>query len=251
MTSNGDSGGWLGYGNITQYAKDHPDMGGEAIGQALTRDATEAQLRAWAVAEVAGIVEAVRRAWARDAEARAAKAARAAEAAAGELAEFGRLLNNPAAFYGERSYYGTARQRARFRQWAGDRFGEWWERARQAAADARGEQGVSDFESDWHERSAAEYHRQRARERQDEAIRLAVAETELRLTREFLGTAFALGDGTETTWGQATIAQHEQRVELLARNAAGVVQTAARHQAAIGMIKDAGVECLADLGAGR
>jgi hypothetical protein len=244
-----DLGTRLGHAHIARYAKDHPELDGEAIGQALTADATEDQLRAWAVTEVRETVERLRRAWAREAEDRAAKQARTAADA--DPSEFEALLEDPAAFYGTRSFYGTIQRRAQFRQWAGDRFGEWYQRARQAAFDARGQQGAEDFESDWHERGIRDYWRQRNAERMEDAIRLAEATTRLEVTAELLGTGFALGDGTETTWGAATVAQHEQRIGMLAQHAAGVVETAARHQAAIGMIKDAGVDCLADLGPGR
>jgi hypothetical protein len=244
---NGSRGDWLGYGAIASYAKDHPDLDGEAIGLTLTRGATKSDLRAWAVAQVRGTVEQVRRAWARDAEDRAAKAARAEQ----EAAEFGRLLDDPAAFYGPRSFYGDARKRARFRQWAGGRFAGWQERARQVVvASGRGEQGIIDFESDWSELGINGYHRRLADDRLADVIRLTADETRLEVTAELLGTAISLGDGTDTTWGQATIAQHEQRIGMLTRHAVGEVESAARHQAAIGMIKDAGVECLADLGPG-
>jgi len=41
---------------------------------------------------------------------------------------------------------------------------------------------------------------------------------ELRITKKLLASKFSLGDGTEVTWGEATIAQHEQGIKLLWQN---------------------------------
>lgn len=65
-------------------------------------------------------------------------------------------------------------------------------------------------------------------------------------TDELLRTSFALGDGTTTTWGEATIAQHRQRVELLTGNVLGNMHTIALHESAISMIEDVRGSCLAD-----
>lgn len=59
---------------------------------------------------------------------------------------------------------------------------------------------------------------------------------------------FALGDGRRVTWGEATVSEHETRAEMLTGQAAGVAETAARHVAAVKMIREGGVSCLADLG---
>ena len=64
-------------------------------------------------------------------------------------------------------------------------------------------------------------------------------------TAELLESGFALGDGTTVTWGEATVEQHQQRIALLTRNAAGNLQTAARHQSAVDEIERSGVACLA------
>lgn len=63
-------------------------------------------------------------------------------------------------------------------------------------------------------------------------------------TTELLESGFALGDGTTVTWGEATVEQHRQRIALLSRNAAGNLQTAARHQAAVDEIERSGAGCL-------
>jgi hypothetical protein len=81
------------------------------------------------------------------------------------------------------------------------------------------------------------------------AVRSRVTIAEAMEAAGQLGIRFALGDGTMTTWGKATVADHRQRIEMLAKNAAGVVETAARHEAAVAMISEADVTCLDELAA--
>ena len=69
----------------------------------------------------------------------------------------------------------------------------------------------------------------------------------LEITAELLATTFALGDGRQTTWGQATIEQHRQRADALIGQGMGTLQTAALHEAAIEMIQANGVERLSDV----
>ena len=71
---------------------------------------------------------------------------------------------------------------------------------------------------------------------------------DLEVTQELLGTIFMLGDGRHRTWGNAKIAEHQLRVNMLVRNSIGAVTTAARHMVAINMIKQAGVSCLEEIG---
>lgn len=71
--------------------------------------------------------------------------------------------------------------------------------------------------------------------------------TRIEVTQELLSSVFALGDNVRVTWGEATVAQHEQRITLLLKNAEGNIDTAKRHQAAVEMITEAGVDTLADL----
>ena len=52
-------------------------------------------------------------------------------------------------------------------------------------------------------------------------------------TEELLQSKFALGDGTETTWGMASRANHEYRLNMHLRNASAGIEGAARHQQAI------------------
>lgn len=69
----------------------------------------------------------------------------------------------------------------------------------------------------------------------------------LKVTAELLASSFKLGDGTSVTWGQATVRQHQQREDMLLKDAGGTIETAARHKAARGMIEEAGVTCLAEI----
>lgn len=63
-------------------------------------------------------------------------------------------------------------------------------------------------------------------------------------TEELLNTHFRLPNGQETTWGDATVAQHEARVEMFTKNATHQALGAARHQQAIEDIRRADAQCL-------
>jgi hypothetical protein len=71
----------------------------------------------------------------------------------------------------------------------------------------------------------------------------------LETTAELLGTIFALGDGRRVTWGSATVADHQQRLDMLLQNATGIAETAALHRKAITMLTAAGAACLSQLNA--
>lgn len=60
-------------------------------------------------------------------------------------------------------------------------------------------------------------------------------ESALRVTwdRELLDSEFALPDGSVTTWGEATVPQHQERCDMHTRNAQSGIEGAARHQRAI------------------
>lgn len=59
-------------------------------------------------------------------------------------------------------------------------------------------------------------------------------------TRELLDQKFALGDGTDVTWGHATREQHEIRLAMHKRNAIAGLEGAARHQQAIETLESTG-----------
>ena len=117
-------------------------------------------------------------------------------------------------------FAGNVDGRKQFRRWAGDRFGEWYERGREARRGRRGAQaGV--FESDWWPDGPHDYFAQKRVDAMFKVIRRTADEVRLETTRELLGTVFALGDGAETTWAAATVDQHEQRIGMLARTPPG------------------------------
>lgn len=84
-----------------------------------------------------------------------------------------------------------------------------------------------------------------------ESIRTATenfrAAVRLELTEELLASSFALGDGTRVTWAEATVEQHQARVAMLQGMAAGTLETAARHEEAVAMLREAGAPCLGTL----
>lgn len=65
--------------------------------------------------------------------------------------------------------------------------------------------------------------------------------------KEMAEAFFALGDGTRVRWGEATVAQHRQRIAMLEKMRAGLSETVARHEAAISEIEAAGVSCLDEI----
>lgn len=152
----------------------------------------------------------------------------------------------------------NAPERRMFVAWLGDRYDDWYERGRRSveAAEARGEYGLRNgeqhyFLGDYYERARPGASRDYFARLRQRAVLDLIDETaqqvRLETTVELLSSVFALGDGTETTWGAATVAQHEQRLQMLAKNASGVVETAALHRKAIEMIRAAGVSCLAEV----
>jgi hypothetical protein len=62
--------------------------------------------------------------------------------------------------------------------------------------------------------------------------------------RLLVGQRFKLGDGSEISWGQATIPQHEQRVAVLESMMRGLQDTIARHRAVIEFLRARGASCL-------
>lgn len=59
----------------------------------------------------------------------------------------------------------------------------------------------------------------------------------------------ALGDGTATTWGLATLADHQARLAMLMAQRNGLTETIRRHEEAIRILEESGARCLAELAA--
>lgn len=68
----------------------------------------------------------------------------------------------------------------------------------------------------------------------------------LEWTDDLLTSRFTLRDGSSVTWGEATVAQHKDRVDIFMDNVAANMDGAARHNKAIAAIEAAGVACLND-----
>lgn len=69
-----------------------------------------------------------------------------------------------------------------------------------------------------------------------------------RLT-EVYGEVFALYDGRRVSWGEATVAEHRQRLERLRVQRHAIGRTIERHEEAVRLCEEFGVDCLADLDA--
>lgn len=65
-------------------------------------------------------------------------------------------------------------------------------------------------------------------------------------TQELLDAGFALPDGTVVKWGDATVAEHQQRVDMFSKQAIAAVEDGARHQQAIDVLTESGASCLND-----
>ena len=66
-------------------------------------------------------------------------------------------------------------------------------------------------------------------------------------TEELLAQTISMPDGSTTTWGRATLSQHQSRVDMFAAQAMAGIEGAARHRKAIEAIEAAGVQCLDEL----
>lgn len=65
---------------------------------------------------------------------------------------------------------------------------------------------------------------------------------------ELLAASFAFNSKGETcTWGEATVAHHEDRIAMLQKATASTIETAAKHRKAVDAIRSAGASCLSDV----
>jgi hypothetical protein len=264
------------YRAIQSYADEHPDETPAALADALAAGLTETQLRDLAADRIAAAVADHRRQQAREAEERAKLAAARqdreemqaevirehAEYAAQVAAEkreameqatsedaFRRMYESPVAEIAELDQEDVRREVGyRYREWCGDRFDEWFDRAqREVVASWQGTPGWRHYDTPEYRLVDTFYPGGFTRFHTDKMIADWAARIRLEVTTELLGTSFALGNGTEVGWGEATVDQHRQYVQMLAGLATGTMQTASRHQAAIRMCEEAEVDCLNDL----
>lgn len=153
---------------------------------------------------------------------------------------FVRLHQNPALWSVKGGVWFGSSQRRNFASWCRLREGKrngfdtWLTRA--LAEHPEDE----DFRLDW----VPGYHRDQVGNEVAKMINEVADRIRFETTAELLNTVFATGDGTRVSWRDATVAQHEERVDMLTKMIAGTSETAAMHIAAVRMIKDAGVETL-------
>lgn len=147
----------------------------------------------------------------------------------------------------------NALQRKAFLQWLGERYVDWYARGCASVKRAKlagayeDDETATFFEADFYEYGSREWYANERVRRVYDLVQQVAEQTRLETTEQLLSTVFALGDGRKTTWGKATIQEHKQRITLLTKNATGVIETAARHRAAIKMIQSAGVSCLNEI----
>jgi hypothetical protein len=101
-----------------------------------------------------------------------------------------------------------------------------------------------------YQRRTRERHAKVDAERKERATKLwgdihqAMADYEssikVKWAEELLDTGFALPDGTLTTWGDATVEQHNSRIRMLNDQARASTENAARHLKAVNTIGEAG-----------
>lgn len=91
-----------------------------------------------------------------------------------------------------------------------------------------------------------ERHQERLWERLNDIAQQHAAELKIEWTQELLSSGFKLADGTILIWADATVEQHQERIDMLMGNAAGNLEAAARHEAAVRTIEAAGAKTLGE-----
>lgn len=94
------------------------------------------------------------------------------------------------------------------------------------------------------EAPARRLHASRAAHERIVAISSRLAERAKHEWKDLLDASFALPSGERVTWRAATVGQHAERATMLEAHAAGNLESAALHRAAIGDIEAAGVDTL-------
>jgi hypothetical protein len=97
---------------------------------------------------------------------------------------------------------------------------------------------------------ASERAKRLAHERFEASVRDYVATQPPEWLFEVLGLSFALPNGKEVTFGDATRSEHEQVIAMCDGQSRGAVKRAARHQQAIDLLDASGARCLRDAAEG-
>lgn len=87
----------------------------------------------------------------------------------------------------------------------------------------------------------------RSYKRIEEAMRAFRDDLRLEWTQDLLAEQFALRDGTKVAWGEATVDQHQDRIDMFMSQAAAGIEGAARHQQALDDLTASGARSLNDL----
>lgn len=80
-----------------------------------------------------------------------------------------------------------------------------------------------------------------------DVVQVHAKSLEMTWTPELLGQSISMPDGSTTTWGEATIEQHEIRYGMFTQYAQTNIEGAARHQHAIESLRNAKVATLIEL----
>jgi hypothetical protein len=252
------------------YEAEHLDVNERTIAKRIVSAMSEEGLRELAIETVMDWIWSARRnrqldvelAAQREETERALELKRQQDTAA-QVLKFERVFKDPL-LLARGGYSGgvimSAEESDKFKLWCGDaRYEEWNQRAHavireQPEDNNRLSLGREMFFENFHPGGRAAYRQTQKEKFEEERYKMLhtlikdyTQTIRLELTEELLGSIFALGDGRRVTWGEATRAEHEQRIDMLAKNANANAAAAARHVAAVSMIEEAGVERLADI----
>lgn len=92
----------------------------------------------------------------------------------------------------------------------------------------------------------ANFDRNRVRSIESDAMAASRPVDPLAARRDLLNENFATNNGF-VRWGQATVADHLARIEMLSKLRDGLAATIGRHEIAITIIETNGVNCLSDI----
>lgn len=225
---------------VREFADAYHSLGEAAVADRFVRAMSAEQRRAALRDAVLEIVsrhrEAADRARARAVEAAATYPVRVAEWEAEREARRADWAANPSL---------APRNTKVYREWAATDEGKRIVAQREEFA-AREQAEQAEADRLWDE-DPMEWNRRYGSGRIAVALEEYAATIRLQVTRELLESSFALGDGRVVTWGDATIADHMTRIGLLQRQAIGTGEAIVRHEAAIGMLREAGAATLSDI----
>lgn len=239
---------------VRALVAEHPRMSDDRLAKLIVDETPAEDHRSILIGHTAFKIAVARRIAARaveeDARCRAAKKGKASVPTQAETSaptDFERLYADPALWSvssgeGRDRLWFNSNERRSFKAWCRHRdgkdgFDRWLARA-------LAQTESTDFRVDWVE-GYFDQQRLEVVEAAVETMLTGMAESiRFEVTAELLDTVFATGDGTRVSWRDATVLQHQERIEHLTKMITGTAETAAMHLRAVEMIKDAGVESL-------